>query len=242
MVSIASGTYASPFGSLERPNLAAWTPTGLFARILYGVALTETHMRKILMLAAGLALIGTSAWSQSSSRDDGGHGRWQESRDRWDRDRDRDDDRRERRGRAMRDDDGDRSGRGARFFLRSGDTQLRVACGDEEIHASLRRYGPTNVRPGSGAAPRDNKFAYTYANIPCASHAFNTAIAGGEWWWAAAHHRSAPALILANAISPHDRFAETVPEPASLIIAIAFLVAPTPAALPVLISPASTAV
>jgi hypothetical protein len=122
------------------------------SRILYGVALTETHMRKVLILAAGLALIGTSAWSQSSSRDDDGHGRWQESRDRWDRDRDRDDEWRERRGRAMRDDDDDRSGRGARFFLRSGDTQLRVACGDEEstqacVDAALRMFDRVQPQP-----------------------------------------------------------------------------------------------
>jgi hypothetical protein len=133
----------------ERPFSAAWTSTGLFARILYGVALTETYMRKVLILAAGLALIGTSAWSQSSSRDDDRHGRWQESRDRWDRARDRDDDRR---GRAMRDDDDDRSGRGARFFLRSGDTQLRVACGDEEstqacVDAALRMFDRVQSQP-----------------------------------------------------------------------------------------------
>ncbi|RDI59137.1 hypothetical protein [Microvirga subterranea] len=95
-------------------------------------------MRKALLLAAGLALIGTSAWSQSSSRDrdDYPRGRWHDGYSRWDRDRDddRDRDRDDRRGRAMRDDDedGDRSGRGARFFLRSGDTLLRVVCGENE--------------------------------------------------------------------------------------------------------------
>jgi hypothetical protein len=91
------------------------------------------HMRKALLLAAGLALIGTSAWSQSSSqdRDNYPRGRWHDGYGRWDRDGDRDrDDRRER---AMRDDeDDDRSGRGARFLLRRGDTQLRVVCGEEE--------------------------------------------------------------------------------------------------------------
>lgn len=93
-------------------------------------------MRKALLLAAGLALVGTSAWSQSSSRDrdDYPRGRWHDSHSRWDRDDDRDRDRDDRRGRAMRDDDDDdgRSGRGARFFLRSGDTQLRVVCGEGE--------------------------------------------------------------------------------------------------------------
>ncbi|GEO15266.1 hypothetical protein [Microvirga aerophila] len=96
-------------------------------------------MRKTLILAVGLALIGTSAWSQTSSRDrdDEPRGRWHDGAGRWDRDRDgdRDHDRGGRHGRVMRDDDdddNDRSGRGARFFLRSGDTQLRVVCGDEE--------------------------------------------------------------------------------------------------------------
>jgi hypothetical protein len=101
------------------------------------VASTEVRMRKTLLLAIGLALIGTSAWSQSSSRDrdDYPRGRWHEGAGRWDRDRDddRDGDRGERSGRSMRDDDDrDRPGRGARFFLRSGDTQLRVVCGDGE--------------------------------------------------------------------------------------------------------------
>jgi hypothetical protein len=97
----------------------------MFAHILHGVALTEIHMRKVLILAVGLALVGTSAWSQSSSRDDfDRRDRWHDDGDRWDRDRDED------HGRRMRDDD--RSGRNARFFVRSGDTQLRVVCGDQE--------------------------------------------------------------------------------------------------------------
>jgi hypothetical protein len=125
----------------------------MFAHILRGVALSETHMRKALILAAGLALIGTSAWSQSSSRDDDDWGgRWHDSRDRWDRARDRDDDGRDdRRGRAMRD-DGDRSGRGARFFIRNGDTQLRAICGDEEstqacVDAALRMFDRVQAQP-----------------------------------------------------------------------------------------------
>jgi hypothetical protein len=94
-------------------------------------------MRKTLLLAVGLALVGTSAWSQTSSRDrdDEPRARWHDGAGRWDRDRDGDRDRGDRFRRAMRDDDdndNDRSGRGARFFLRSGDTQLRVVCGDEE--------------------------------------------------------------------------------------------------------------
>jgi hypothetical protein len=92
-------------------------------------------MRKALLLAAGLALIGMPAWSQSPSRDD-------------------DDDRRERHGRAMRDnDDGDdRSGRGARFSLRSGDTQLRIVHSGEEstqtcVDAALRMFDRVQSQP-----------------------------------------------------------------------------------------------
>ena len=115
-------------------------------------------MRKALILAAGLALIGTSAWSQSSSRDDdnGRHGRWYDSRDRWDGDRDRDDDRGDRRRRAMRDHDdddrSDRSGGNAHFFVRSGDTQLRVVCSDREstqacVDAALRMFDRVQSQP-----------------------------------------------------------------------------------------------
>ena len=102
-------------------------------------------MQKAVILAAGLALLTTSALSQESSRDrdDFGRSGWRESRDGWDRDRDR------RRGPMMRDDDeddrGDRSERGARFFLRNGDTQLRVVCGNREstqscVDAALRMF------------------------------------------------------------------------------------------------------
>jgi hypothetical protein len=110
-------------------------------------------MRKVLILAAGLALIGTSAWSQTSSRDDDEwRGRWHESRGRWDRESNRDGDQGERRGRAMRDDDDDDSGRGARFFLRSGDTQLKVACGERDstqacVDAALRMFDRVQAQP-----------------------------------------------------------------------------------------------
>jgi len=102
-------------------------------------------MRKVFILAAGLTLVATSAWSQNSLRDDDWRGRWQESRDRWGGDRDRGYDRQGYRGRIMREDGDERSGRGARFFLRSGDTQLRVVCGEEEstqacVDAALRMF------------------------------------------------------------------------------------------------------
>lgn len=124
-------------------------------------------MWKSLVVAAGLALIGTSAWSQdyTRERDDRDREHWHEGR--WDRDRDRD----ERGGRAMRegmrdrmmmmrdrmrdDDDGERSGRGAHFFLRSGDTQLRVVCGTEDttracVEAALMMFDRVQARASSG--------------------------------------------------------------------------------------------
>jgi hypothetical protein len=111
-------------------------------------------MKSALILAAGLALFTTGAWSQDSSRnrDDYDHGSWRESRDGWDRDRDR------RRGSIMQDDDEDdrdeRSERGARFFLRSGDTQLRVVCGNREstqscVDAALRMFDRVQSQQGT---------------------------------------------------------------------------------------------
>jgi hypothetical protein len=123
-------------------------------------------MRKALILAAGLVLVAGSAWGQGSSRyrdDDGGRD-WRESRHGYDRhghegDRDR------WRGRIMRedDDDGDdaredRQGRGARFFLRSGDTQLRIVCGDREstqacVDAALRMFERVQSQPAQARPP-----------------------------------------------------------------------------------------
>ncbi len=111
-------------------------------------------MQKVLILAAGLAIVATSAWSQSSSRDRDSydHRDWRESRSGWDRDSDRG------RGDSMQDDDSDggRSGRGARFFLRSGDTQLRVVCGDREststcVDAALRMFDRVQSQQGTGS-------------------------------------------------------------------------------------------
>jgi hypothetical protein len=113
----------------------------------------EIHMKSAFILAAGLTLLATGAWSQETSRnrDDYDRGGWHESRDRWDRDRDR-------RGSIMRDDDDDdrdeRSERGARFFLRSGDTQLRVVCGNREstqscVDAALRMFDRMQAQQGT---------------------------------------------------------------------------------------------
>jgi hypothetical protein len=90
-------------------------------------------MRKAIILAAGAALLATSASGQSSwrDRDDDRRG-WREERREGGRDRD------EMRGRSMRDDDeGGRSEEGgrsrpARFALRSGDARLAVRCDDRE--------------------------------------------------------------------------------------------------------------
>ncbi|MBF9195543.1 hypothetical protein [Microvirga terrestris] len=118
-------------------------------------------MRKALILATGLVLLGTSAWSQTSSRDDDDSrsGRWYDSRDRWDGNRDRDDDRGDRRRHAMRDHgDEDRPGGNAHFFVRSGDTQLRVVCSDREstqacVDAALRMFDRVQSQPRASTPP-----------------------------------------------------------------------------------------
>ena len=115
----------------------------------------ENDMHKAIILAAGLALVGTSAFGQSSwrDRDDDRRG-WRDDR-RDSRDRD------EMRGRSMRDDDDGRGhGRAARFFLRSGDTRVAVRCDDQEsmracVDATLtlfdriRAQGTTSTAPAS---------------------------------------------------------------------------------------------
>ena len=109
-------------------------------------------MRKAFLLAAGFLVFATGAWAQESSRDrdDFDRGGWRENRESWDRDRDR-----RRSQMMMREDrdDSDRSERGARFFLRSGDTQLRIVCGNRESTQSCRgpRAAPS-VRDQEGAA------------------------------------------------------------------------------------------
>lgn len=118
-------------------------------------------MRKAFLLAAGFLVLATGAWAQESSRDrdDFDRGGWRENREGWDRDQDR------RRGpMMMREDrdDSDRSERGARFFLRSGDTQLRIVCGNREstqscVDAALRMFdrlqSQTNARPPASTQP-----------------------------------------------------------------------------------------
>jgi hypothetical protein len=87
-------------------------------------------VRKTLLLAAGLTLVATSAWSQSTrDRDDDDRGDWREMRKEWNR---YSDDRRSDDWRDRSRWDGDRRATGARFFLRSGDTQLRVVCDERE--------------------------------------------------------------------------------------------------------------
>lgn len=118
-------------------------------------------MRKAFLLAAGFLVLATGAWAQESSRDrdDFDRGGWRENREGWDRDQDR------RRGpMMMREDrdDSDRWERGARFFLRSGDTQLRIVCGNREstqscVDAALRMFdrlqSQTNARPPASTTP-----------------------------------------------------------------------------------------
>ena len=122
-------------------------------------------MRKALILGLGLALVGTAAWSQSSSRDDdyssrgeygssrgdyGHHDRWHGGGSRWDRNQDED--------RASRMQDDERPGRGARFFLRNGDAQLRIVCGNRDstqacVDAALRLFDrvQSQGRTGGGS-------------------------------------------------------------------------------------------
>jgi hypothetical protein len=117
-------------------------------------------MRKAFLLAAGFLVLATGAWAQESSRDrdDFDRGGWRENREGWDRDRDR------RGPMMMREDrdDSDRWERGARFFLRSGDTQLRIVCGNREstqscVDAALRMFdrlqSQTNARPPASTTP-----------------------------------------------------------------------------------------
>jgi hypothetical protein len=84
-------------------------------------------MRKAIILAAGAALLATSALGQSSwrDRDDDRRG-WREERREAGRDRD------DMRSRSMRDDDEGGRSRPARFALRSGDARLSVRCDDRE--------------------------------------------------------------------------------------------------------------
>ena len=124
-------------------------------------------MRKATILAAGIALIATSAFGQSSwrDRDDDRRGWREERRDDRREGRDRDD----MRGRSMSDDDDAGRPRAARFFVRSGDARMAVRCDDREsmracVDATLTLYdrirtqgassGPTSsASPGSGSSP-----------------------------------------------------------------------------------------
>jgi hypothetical protein len=106
-------------------------------------------MRKAILLAVGFVVVATAASAQSSSRDRGDddrRGDWREERG-WSRDWDH------RRDRSMRDEE---PGHGASFFLRSGDTQLRVVCDEREstracVDAALTMFD--KVRSQQGSAP-----------------------------------------------------------------------------------------
>jgi hypothetical protein len=121
-------------------------------------------MRNALILAFGLTLVGTAAWSQNSSRDEynssrdeyafsldnyGHRDRWHGDSDQWDRNRDED------RGSRMSDDE--RPGRGARFFLRNGDAQLRIVCGNRDttqtcVDSALRLFDRVQSQPRTGSS------------------------------------------------------------------------------------------
>jgi hypothetical protein len=129
-------------------------------------------MRKALILGLGLALVGTAAWSESSSRDDdyssrgdygpsrgdyGHHDRWHGASSGWDRNQDEDRGGRMQEDRGGRMQDDERPGRGARFFLRSGDTQLRIVCGSREssqacVDSALRLFERVQSQARTGSS------------------------------------------------------------------------------------------
>jgi hypothetical protein len=106
-------------------------------------------MRKAILFAAGLIAFATAASAQSSSRDrddDDRGGDWREGRSSY-RDWDH------HRGGSRRDDD-EEPGRGARFFLRSGDTQIRVVCDQREstracVDAALTMFDRVRSQQGT---------------------------------------------------------------------------------------------
>ena len=109
-------------------------------------------MRKAIILAAGAALLATSALGQSSwrERDDDRRG-WREERPDGGRDRD------QMRARSLREDDdeGGRS-RGARYVLRSGDARLAVRCDDREsmrtcLEVTLTLFDKIRAQPGAAS-------------------------------------------------------------------------------------------
>ncbi len=116
-------------------------------------------MRTTILVAFALTLAATAAQAQGFRRDDRDDG-WRSDRREWrdDRDWDRHDD--DRRGRPMM--MGSGTGRGARFFVRSGDTRIGVVCDGGEtmrncVDAALslfdkvRQAAPST--PSSGGSP-----------------------------------------------------------------------------------------
>lgn len=110
-------------------------------------------MRKAIILAAGLALVTTSALGQGSWRDRGDDDRrgWREERGEG---RDRD----EMRGRSMHDhhDDDEGRSRAARFVLRSGEARMAVRCDDREsmracVDAAMTLFDKVRTQQGSSS-------------------------------------------------------------------------------------------
>lgn len=131
-------------------------------------------MRKTITLAAGLALLATSALGQGSwrERDDDRRGGRDDHRE-WSRDRDRDEPRR-----SMRDSDDDHSGpsRAARFVLRSGEARMAVRCDEREsmracVDAALTMFDRVRSSPAasSTSAPATSSPASPGASPPAAS-------------------------------------------------------------------------
>ena len=121
-------------------------------------------MRKTIILAAGLALLASSALGQGSSRDrdDDDRRGWGEDRRDGGQDRDemrgRSSMRHEMRSRSMRDDEEGGPSRPARFVLRSGDARMAVRCDDREsmrtcVDAALTLFDRVRTQGATTAAP-----------------------------------------------------------------------------------------
>jgi len=132
-------------------------------------------MRKLMIVAAGMAVIATSAWSQGAARDtpdrgdrdsfdrqdwhSGSYGRGDRYHDQWDNDR----------GRQMRSSDDEDQGTGARFVLRSGDSRLSVVCDSREstracVDAALTLFD--RVRSQQGGTPSTTPPAQATPSAP----------------------------------------------------------------------------
>ena len=116
-------------------------------------------MRKLIIVAAGMALIATSAWRRTASRDtpDRGDRDGYEQRDWHAGSYGRGSGRDGRRRYQMRESDDEDQATGARFVLRSGDTRLSVVCASREstrtcVDAALMLFDRVRSQQGGTAS------------------------------------------------------------------------------------------